>query len=67
MDDFKYYLVILNKECYDCLHKDIGKLIAVIAKKGKELTLGDCLVGRDILLEGGFKWGKDFYIKKDIK
>lgn len=60
----KYYLVIINDKCYACLHKEIGELFEAIARKGKAMEIGDCLCARDTLQENGFKWSKDFYIKK---
>lgn len=39
-------------------------LLGLRAKNSSPVSQGDALVARDILQEIGFKWGKDFYIKK---
>jgi len=38
-------------------------LIASASKQGKPVAQGDALWARNELLDGGFKWGKDFFIK----
>ena len=39
-------------------------LIGKCAEKGRAMGQGDALVARDELVEAGFEWGKDFYLKK---
>ena len=39
-------------------------LIAHKSSNGEPVGQGDALVARDELLDAGFKWGKDFYLKK---
>lgn len=39
-------------------------IIGFHSEKGIPVGQGDALVARDELIEAGFEWGKDFYIKK---
>lgn len=39
-------------------------LMGICSKEGKPMGQGDALVARDTLQEAGFRWGKDFYLKK---
>lgn len=38
-------------------------LIGRFSSAGKPMSQGDALVARDTLLEAGYKWGTDFYLK----
>lgn len=38
-------------------------IIGICAEKGIPMLQGDALCARDELLEAGFVWGKDFYLK----
>ena len=39
-------------------------LIGLLSRDGKPMGQGDALYARDELINGGFEWGKDFYLKK---
>ena len=59
------YIVVdkTGGKCVDHIRHDYGPLLANIVDEQKPVD-GDAFVIRDILLEGGFEWAKDFYIKK---
>ena len=61
-----HLLVCKNPTALNHLLKDetCCRLIAHAAQKGNPIAQGDALVARDELLNAGFKWGTDFYIKK---
>ena len=64
-----YIFVDSSGHCFDDItKKDVGddyfKLLAHWFKKGKKFIVGDMLAFRDDLVEAGFEWGKDFYVKK---
>lgn len=42
----------------------VGALLRASHHDGKTFTVGDMLAFRDDLINAGFEWGKDFYIKK---
>jgi len=45
-------------------HKTIAALLVGSNKGWKYFTLSEMLCYRDVLFEAGFKWGKDFYVRK---
>jgi len=61
-----HLLIIKNPKALERLYEEetCCQLIARASEKGRSLELGDTMVARDELLNSGFKWGKDFYIKK---
>lgn len=61
-----HLIVCKTAEALDYL-KDECYLLWLRAEKSKPVTQGDALVARDILEEKGFKWGVDFYLKKQIE
>ena len=62
-----HLMVCVNPKALDFLLTDDDAccyLMGVWAAKGKPMGVGDALIARDALLDAGFKWGKDFYIRK---
>ena len=58
-----HYIVCNNQIAVDFLKEELI-LLGIAANKNKAVCQGDALCARDILLEGGFEWGTDFYLKK---
>jgi hypothetical protein len=61
------YLVIdktPDGACARHIEKEWGKLLSRRIEKQTPCELGDALIMRDCLQDAGFKWGKDFYLKK---
>ena len=61
--DHTHLVVCKNKEALEHLIKEVT-LIGAISKKGRTMSQGDALVAKEILEDGGFVWGEDFYLKK---
>jgi hypothetical protein len=61
-----HLIICLNPKALDSLFSDESCcfLIAHASANGNPVECGDALVARDWLLEQGFKWGEDFYLKK---
>lgn len=61
-----HLVVCINPKALEHLYKEetCCCLIATKSKRGEPVEQGDALVARDELLEAGFEWGKDFYLKK---
>jgi len=38
--------------------------VGAMLKSGKKFSVGDMFAFRDDLIDAGFEWGKDFYVKK---
>jgi hypothetical protein len=57
-----HLVVCINPKALEYLLKELY-LIGISSKKGSVMSQGDALVARDELLEAGFVWGKDFYLK----
>lgn len=58
-----HFVICKNPKALDCLI-DEWCLIGWMSRNGKSMEVGDALLARDTLLENGFEWGKDFYLKK---
>lgn len=58
-----HLLVVKSELAMKCLEEE-HFLIAAISKCGDLLMGGDAMVARDFLVESGFQWGRDFYIRK---
>lgn len=69
MEDYKYIFVDKSGHCFDDFgHTDRGSdLVVHWFKQGRRFLVGDMLCFRDDLLTAGFKWGKDFYVRKVAK
>ena len=66
MSEYKTHLVVCkNPKALEYLYSDDSCccLIASKSKRGEPVSRGDAMVARDELIEAGFKWGIDFYIK----
>ena len=65
MTNGTHKLVIKNPKALELLKQPetCCIVIALASEKGKLIEQGDALVARDALLEAGFKWGIDFYLK----
>ena len=61
-----HLVVCINPKVLDHLFTDDSCcfLIAHKSSNGEPVEQGDALVARDELLNAGFEWGKDFYLKK---
>jgi len=58
-----HYIVCKNQKALEFLKED-SVLLGFAAERNKAVCQGDALCARDILLEEGFEWGKDFYLRK---
>ena len=58
-----HFIVCKNQRALEFLKED-SILLGLAAEKNKAVCQGDALVARDILLEEGFEWGEDFYLRK---
>ena len=45
-------------------HDHVGALLRASNNGECDFSVGDAMVFRDELIEAGFEWGKDFYMKK---
>ena len=61
--DKTHLIVCTNPEALKYLEAE-EIIIGSHARRGIPVGQGDAMVARDELQEQGFKWGKDFYIKK---
>lgn len=71
MDEFEYIFIDKSGHCFDdfaAVEDDTDYHIHVANwfAANKKFSVGDMLCFRDELTEAGFKWGKDFYVKKQI-
>ncbi len=74
MEDEQYYLFVdKTGRCFESFQKkgdtDNGERVyndyaGALMRSGHKFTVGDMLCFRDDLVEAGFKWGIDFYVKK---
>lgn len=64
--DGTHLVVCINPKALEYLYSEETYccLIAAASKRGDPVAQGDALVARDELLNAGFVWGKDFYLKK---
>jgi len=58
-----HLVVCKNPEALEFLKKE-EMIIGRWAEKGKSMEVGDAMLARDELIEAGFEWGIDFYLKK---
>lgn len=64
MSEWDTHLIVCkNPDALKYLIED-SCLIGLWARDGKPMSQGDALYGRNTLEEAGFRWGKDFYLKK---
>lgn len=59
-----YLIVCKNPKALAVLIEE-SVLLGHKARDGKRMSQGDALAGRDILEDAGFRFTKDFYLKKD--
>lgn len=45
-------------------HDSVGALLRASNNREHDFCVGDAMVFRDELIDAGFVWGKDFYMKK---
>ncbi len=58
-----HFIICKNPKALDNLKEEFC-LLGLASEKGRPVSQGDALVARDTLLENGFEWGADFYLKK---
>ena len=74
MENEQYYLFVdKTGHCFedfqsmkvndDC-HAHYNDFVGALLRGGIKFTVGDMMAFRDDLIEAGFKWGVDFYVKK---
>lgn len=73
MEDEQYYLFVdktglcfedfQGTEVEGC-HRNYNSLVGAWLRAGRKFTVGDMMCFKDDLVEAGFKWGTDFYVKK---
>ncbi len=76
MDDQQYQFVDVTGECFksyqnmgenECdrrYHDFVGASLRASHHGEHTFCVGDMMVFKDELVEAGFKWGKDFFVKK---
>lgn len=74
MDDEQYYLFVDKTGlCFETFQKmgneENGERIyndhvGAMMRSGRKFIVGDMMCFRDDLVDAGFKWGVDFYVKK---
>jgi len=66
MNDGTHLVICKNPKCLEALKTEESCciLIAHASEQNRPVSQGDALVARDELIEAGFKWGVDFYLKK---
>ena len=73
MEEQYYLFVDKTGRCFEAFQKtgnlengqiDYNDLIGAWLRGGRKFIVGDMLCFRDDLVEAGFKWGVDFYVKK---
>lgn len=74
MDDEQYYLFVDKSGLCFGAFQEIGDadngervyndFVGALMRSGRKFPVGDMLCFRDDLIEAGFKWGIDFYVKK---
>ena len=45
-------------------HDRVGAMLRASNNGEHEFSVGDAMVFRDELIDAGFEWGRDFYMKK---
>jgi len=53
-----------NHECDDCFLRAYNDAVGAMMRVGKNFGVGDMMVFKQDLLDAGFVWGKDFYVRK---
>lgn len=64
MDLDNTHMVVVKTQAAKDLLIDEWSWFGKIAVDGKPMGQGDAMVLRDSLLDAGFEWDKDFYLKK---
>jgi len=57
-EDFQSLKV--NDECHSHYNDCVGAML----RGGEKFTVGDMLAFKDDLVNAGFEWGTDFYVRK---
>ena len=73
MEEEQYYLFVDKTElCFEAF-QSLGSCdaehryndsVGAWLRAGRTFTVGDMMVFRDDLIDAGFKWGIDFFVKK---
>jgi hypothetical protein len=76
-DDIMYRFIDVTGKCFESFqslgendgdkkyHGYIGALLKASHHNEHIFTVGDMMVFKDELIDAGFTWGKDFYVKKE--
>lgn len=69
MPEQEYIFVDASGKCFDSFAEvedttDYHRMVANMFAGEKRFEVGDMLCFRDDLINDGFKWSRDFYIKK---
>ena len=53
-----------KRDCNNCSLRRYNGVVGAFFKGGRKFTVGDMLAFKQDLLDAGFKWGVDFYVRK---
>ena len=78
-DDIMYRFRDVTGKCFESFqkigedkidkryHDHVGALLRASHYGEHDFTVGDMMVFKEELIEAGFKWGRDFYVKKILE